>query len=49
MAANLDLEWEKGRDRLSEPLRKLLARGREVKAIDYQKALARLRQVMQRQ
>ena len=42
MAANLDLEWEKGRDRLSEPLRALLARGREVRAIDYQKALARL-------
>ena len=42
MAANLDLEWGKGRDRLSEPLRTLLARGREVKAIDYQKALARL-------
>ena len=42
MALNLDLEWEKGRDRLSEPLRALLARGREVKAIDYQKALARL-------
>lgn len=42
MAGNLDLEWEKGRDRLSEPLRALLARGRDVKAIDYQKALARL-------
>ena len=42
MAANLDLEWDKGRDRLSQPLRTLLARGREVKAIDYQKALARL-------
>jgi len=42
MAANFDLEWDKGRDRLSEPLRALLERGREVKAIDYQKALARL-------
>lgn len=42
MAANLDLEWEKGRDRLSEPMRALLARGREVRAVDYQKALARL-------
>jgi len=42
MALNLDLEWDKGRDRLSKPLRALLARGREVKAIDYQKALARL-------
>lgn len=42
MAANLDLEWEKGRDRLSEPLRGLISRGRDVKAIDYQKALARI-------
>jgi Asp-tRNA(Asn)/Glu-tRNA(Gln) amidotransferase A subunit family amidase len=42
MAANLDLEWEKGRERLSEPLRGLLARGREVSALDYQKALARV-------
>ena len=42
MAANFDLEWERGRERLSEPLRGLLARGREVKAIDYQKACARL-------
>jgi Asp-tRNA(Asn)/Glu-tRNA(Gln) amidotransferase A subunit family amidase len=42
MAANLDLEWDKGRDRLSESLRAQLARGREVKAVDYQKALARI-------
>ena len=42
MAANLDLEWEKGRDQLSEPLRGQLARGREVRALDYQKALARI-------
>ena len=42
MAANFDLEWDKGRDRLSEPLRALLERGREVKAIDYQQALAKL-------
>jgi Asp-tRNA(Asn)/Glu-tRNA(Gln) amidotransferase A subunit family amidase len=41
MAANLDLEWEKGRDRLSESLRNQLARGREVPALEYQKALAR--------
>ena len=40
MAANLDLEWEKGRDRLSEKLRGLLARGREASALEYQKALA---------
>jgi len=42
MAANLDLEWEKGRDRLSESLRRQLARGREIAALDYQKALARI-------
>lgn len=42
MAANLDLEWEKGRERLSEPLRALLARGREVSALGYQQALARV-------
>jgi len=42
MAANLDAEWEKGRERLSEQLRALLARGREVRALDYQKALARI-------
>jgi Asp-tRNA(Asn)/Glu-tRNA(Gln) amidotransferase A subunit family amidase len=42
MAANFDLEWEKGRDRLSEKLRGLLARGRETSALEYQKALARI-------
>jgi Asp-tRNA(Asn)/Glu-tRNA(Gln) amidotransferase A subunit family amidase len=42
MAANLALEWEKGRDRLSESLRSQLARGREVRALDYQQALARI-------
>jgi len=42
MAANLDLEWERGRDRLSQSLRDQLARGREVRALDYQKALARI-------
>jgi Asp-tRNA(Asn)/Glu-tRNA(Gln) amidotransferase A subunit family amidase len=42
MAANLDLEWEQGRDRLSVSLRDQLARGREVRALDYQKALARI-------
>ena len=43
MAANLDLEWEKGRERLSEPLRALLARGREVSALAYQQAMARVK------
>jgi Asp-tRNA(Asn)/Glu-tRNA(Gln) amidotransferase A subunit family amidase len=42
MAANLDLEWEKGRERLSEKLRGLLARGRETSALEYQKAVARI-------
>jgi Asp-tRNA(Asn)/Glu-tRNA(Gln) amidotransferase A subunit family amidase len=42
MAANLEREYEKGRDRLSEPLRALLEHGREVRAIDYQRAIARI-------
>jgi Asp-tRNA(Asn)/Glu-tRNA(Gln) amidotransferase A subunit family amidase len=42
MAANLDAEWETGRERLSEQLRGLMARGRETRALDYQKALARI-------
>ncbi|MDQ2961543.1 MAG: amidase [Pseudomonadota bacterium] len=42
MAANLDLEWEKGRERISPSLRDQLARGREVKALDYQRACARI-------
>ncbi len=42
MAANLDLEWEKGRERLSERLRALLERGRETTALAYQQALARI-------
>ena len=42
MAAQLDLEWDKGRDRLSEPLRQQLSRGRETSALAYQHALARI-------
>ncbi len=42
MAANLAREYDKGRDRLSEPLRKLLERGHEVRAVDYQRALSRI-------
>ena len=42
MTANLDLEWERGRERLSERLRALLARGHEVRALEYQQALARI-------
>jgi Asp-tRNA(Asn)/Glu-tRNA(Gln) amidotransferase A subunit family amidase len=39
MAANLEREWEIGRDKLSPQLRSLIERGRETKAIDYQRAL----------
>jgi Asp-tRNA(Asn)/Glu-tRNA(Gln) amidotransferase A subunit family amidase len=42
MAANLEAEWERGRDRLSEQLGGLMARGRETRALDYQRALARI-------
>ena len=45
MAANFDREWEQGRDRLSEALRKQIERGREVRAIDYQRAVARIRPI----
>ena len=42
MAANLDREWEKGRARLSESLQARLERGREVRALDYFRARARI-------
>ncbi len=41
MAANLDLEWERGRDRLSQSLRTQLERGRTTNALDYLRACAR--------
>jgi Asp-tRNA(Asn)/Glu-tRNA(Gln) amidotransferase A subunit family amidase len=40
MAASFEREWERGRDKLSEKLRALIERGREIKAVDYQRALA---------
>ena len=40
MAANLEREWQQGRDRLSDKLRSLIERGREIRAVDYQRALA---------
>jgi Asp-tRNA(Asn)/Glu-tRNA(Gln) amidotransferase A subunit family amidase len=43
MAANLEREWDRGRDRLSASLRDQLARGRQVGALDYQRAHARIR------
>ncbi len=42
MAANLEREWEKGRDRLSEQLRSQLERGRKILAVDYQRALSHI-------
>jgi Asp-tRNA(Asn)/Glu-tRNA(Gln) amidotransferase A subunit family amidase len=45
MAANLEREWKEGRDRLSESLRAQLERGREVRALDYQRAVSRIRPI----
>jgi Asp-tRNA(Asn)/Glu-tRNA(Gln) amidotransferase A subunit family amidase len=42
MAASLDREYEQGSERLSESLRAQLARGRELKVLDYQRARARI-------
>jgi Asp-tRNA(Asn)/Glu-tRNA(Gln) amidotransferase A subunit family amidase len=42
MALNLEREWKHGRERLSEQLQTQIERGREVRAIDYQRALARI-------
>ena len=42
MAANLDREWEKGRERLSPSLQEQLGRGRKVNALDYLRACARI-------
>jgi len=39
MAASFEREWEQGRDRLSPQLRTLIERGREVRAVDYKRAL----------
>ncbi len=45
IAANLDREWELGRDRLSESLRDLIQRGRAINALEYQRAVARIPQI----
>jgi len=42
MAMNLEREYSTGRDRLSEKLLKQIEQGLEVRAIDYQRALARI-------
>jgi Asp-tRNA(Asn)/Glu-tRNA(Gln) amidotransferase A subunit family amidase len=45
MAFNLAREWEHDRDKLSEQLRALIGRGREVRAVDYQLALRQIEPV----
>jgi Asp-tRNA(Asn)/Glu-tRNA(Gln) amidotransferase A subunit family amidase len=45
MAANLAREWDAGRERLSEPLRERIARGRGTLAVDYLRALDRIPQL----
>ena len=40
MAHNLHRDYEKGRDQLSEPLRRIIERGRTLLAVDYAAALA---------
>jgi Asp-tRNA(Asn)/Glu-tRNA(Gln) amidotransferase A subunit family amidase len=40
MAASFEREWTQGRDKLSPQLRALIERGRETRAVDYQRALA---------
>jgi Asp-tRNA(Asn)/Glu-tRNA(Gln) amidotransferase A subunit family amidase len=42
MAHNLEREWVNSRDRLSEQLRKQIEAGREVRAVDYQRALRQI-------
>jgi Asp-tRNA(Asn)/Glu-tRNA(Gln) amidotransferase A subunit family amidase len=42
MAANLEREWARGRDKLSEQLRALIERGRDLRAVAYQAALHRI-------
>jgi Asp-tRNA(Asn)/Glu-tRNA(Gln) amidotransferase A subunit family amidase len=47
MAANLEPLWVAGRDRLSERLRSLMERGREIRAIDYQRVLRSVPKVVE--
>jgi Asp-tRNA(Asn)/Glu-tRNA(Gln) amidotransferase A subunit family amidase len=42
MALNLEREWKIGRDRLSDQLRKQIEAGRELRAVDYQRALRQI-------
>jgi Asp-tRNA(Asn)/Glu-tRNA(Gln) amidotransferase A subunit family amidase len=45
MAANLDGEWQRGRERMSDALRAQIERGREMRALEYQRALSRIQPV----
>ena len=47
MAANLEPLWLAGKDKLSDRLRALMERGRETRAIDYQRALRSLAPVVE--
>lgn len=47
MAANLSVEFERGRDRLSASLRSQLERGRASTALEYQQALARIPRIIE--
>jgi Asp-tRNA(Asn)/Glu-tRNA(Gln) amidotransferase A subunit family amidase len=42
MAANLEPLWASGKDKLSKQLQALIERGREVRALDHQRALRRI-------
>ena len=47
MAANLEPLWTAGKDKLSERLRGLIERGREVRAVDHQRALRRIAPIVE--
>jgi Asp-tRNA(Asn)/Glu-tRNA(Gln) amidotransferase A subunit family amidase len=47
MAANLDVEWERGRTQLSESLQGQLGRGREQTALAYQMAVAQIPRLLE--
>jgi len=42
MAINLEREWKKGRERLSDQLCRQIKAGREIQAVDYQRALQQI-------
>jgi Asp-tRNA(Asn)/Glu-tRNA(Gln) amidotransferase A subunit family amidase len=47
MAARFEREWQLGRDKLSEQLRSLIERGREARAVDYQRAQRGIPQIVE--